>query len=22
VFEDNTVIHATEDSQFIWFDLP
>ncbi|MDW3025363.1 pirin family protein [Acinetobacter baumannii] len=22
VFEDNAVIHANEDSQFIWFDLP
>ncbi|EYT12665.1 cupin domain protein [Acinetobacter sp. 1592897] len=22
VFEDNAVIHALEDSQFIWFDLP
>ncbi|KCW25705.1 hypothetical protein J471_4882, partial [Acinetobacter baumannii 1032359] len=22
VFEDNVVIHANEDSQFIWFDLP
>ncbi len=22
VFEDKATIHATEDSQFIWFDLP